>query len=504
MVKFHLLDMEIKKEILSLGSRIKSLLLYNQTTRQTVAKNTFWLTAGTITSRIVRAGLIIYAARVLGAGGYGIFSYALSIAAFFTLFADVGISPLLTREITKNPQKASSYTSTAFGLKLILMLGTAAVIALAAPLFTKIPEAKTLLPIVAILLIFDNLRNFGFSITRAQNRMEIEAAFTILTDVFITGIGVIILLFAPSARGLAVGYAAGSGVGFALLFVSIRSQLKNLFAHFDAALIKPILRAAWPFAIMGLLGGFMLDIDIIIIGWFRTANELGLYGAAQRFIQVIYLIPTFLAISLFPIVSNLVSKSDHEHIRSIVERSLAIIFMVAFPVVVGGIIVSNQIINLLLGAEYSGATLTLQILFITTFLVFPNWIIGNVIFAYDRQKVFSVSTALGASANVAFDLLLIPLYGNPGSAIATIIAHITVASYNWVKMNEINRLTVFPKLKKMAAAAIIMGIVTLAIRYLGVPVLVNIAVSAVLYFALLVLFKEPLLSKIKRVILRLE
>ncbi|PIY59464.1 flippase, partial [Candidatus Wolfebacteria bacterium CG_4_10_14_0_8_um_filter_37_11] len=48
-------------------------------------------------SRLIRAAIIIYAARVLGAAEYGIFSYVLSFAGFFTIFADLGVSPLMTR-----------------------------------------------------------------------------------------------------------------------------------------------------------------------------------------------------------------------------------------------------------------------------------------------------------------------------------------------------------------------------------------------------------------------
>ena len=53
-------------------SSIKESLFSNRSLRQTVAKNTFWLTAGNVTGRIIKAGLIIYVARVLGAAGYGV------------------------------------------------------------------------------------------------------------------------------------------------------------------------------------------------------------------------------------------------------------------------------------------------------------------------------------------------------------------------------------------------------------------------------------------------
>jgi len=74
-------------------NKIKEFLFENKSMRQMVAKNTAWLAIGEMVSRLIRAGLIIYAARVLGTEGYGVFSYALSLAALFTIFSDIGLSP---------------------------------------------------------------------------------------------------------------------------------------------------------------------------------------------------------------------------------------------------------------------------------------------------------------------------------------------------------------------------------------------------------------------------
>ena len=56
-------------------SRIQDWLLNNKTVGQTVAKNTFWLFSGQLISRLLRAAIVIYAARVLGASSWGAFSY---------------------------------------------------------------------------------------------------------------------------------------------------------------------------------------------------------------------------------------------------------------------------------------------------------------------------------------------------------------------------------------------------------------------------------------------
>lgn len=58
-------------------AKIKSLPLKNKTLRQTVLKNTFWLAFLNIGGRLLRAIVIIYSARVLGAAEWGAFNYAI-------------------------------------------------------------------------------------------------------------------------------------------------------------------------------------------------------------------------------------------------------------------------------------------------------------------------------------------------------------------------------------------------------------------------------------------
>ena len=159
--------------------RIKELLFHNRGMRQTIAKNVFWLTLSQVGSRLIRALIIIYAARILGAAEYGIFAYVLGFAGFFTLFADVGINPLLTRNTANHPEQRTEYFSTSFWIKIVLLLATVLLVIFVAPHFTNIEAAKALIPLVALLVIFDGLRDFSIAFFRGLEKMEREALIVI-------------------------------------------------------------------------------------------------------------------------------------------------------------------------------------------------------------------------------------------------------------------------------------------------------------------------------------
>ncbi|MBI4119596.1 MAG: flippase [Parcubacteria group bacterium] len=478
-------------------AKLRKFLFENTSLRQTVAKNTLWLSIGEITSRLVRAGLIIYAARILGTEGYGVFSYALNVAAFFSIFADVGLSGLMTREAVKKPERIKEYFSTAFILKLVLAAATTGIMLLAAPAFTRVKEALPLLPLIAFLPAFDTLRGFGFAITRAENRMELEAILNVITNVLITALGVAALIIRPAPFYLTMAYTAGSGIGFILLVAVLWGQFRDSFKYFRKELLRPLLAAAWPFAIMSILGGFMINIDVIILNWFRSAHELGLYGASQRPVLLMYILPGFIAMALFPIMSRLAGEEGRERFRAILEKALRVSMAVALPLAVGGIIVGEELIKLLFGAAYLDAVPAFKILMLTTLLIFPGTIIGNAIFAYDRQKIFIVSAAGGAVLNAVLDVILIPPYGIAGSAVATVIAQGFTNGWNWRKMRRINNFKVLPQLKKVAAATALMGIFTATLTALGAPILITVPLAIAVYAGTLIILKEPLLHEFR-------
>ncbi len=477
-------------------TRIKSFLFENKSEKQTFLKNTFWLTAGNISSRLIRGLMIIYAARVLGTAGYGIFSYILSLAGFFTMFSDIGLTGLLTRELVQKPHDVQRYIATTLRIKLVITFVSVILTLFAAPLFITIDAARPLLPIVAILLAFDSLRGFTFSITRAKSKMEIESSLSVTTDLLITGLGFAALFLRPSAEWLAVAYTAGSGLGFLIAFLVIHKWAGGLLKGFDRKLVKPILSSAWPFAVMGLLGGLMINIDTIIIGWFRGADELGLYGAAQRPVQLFYLFPAFASTSLFPLLSKYVREGLNDRFRHPLERAVTGVLAAAIPLTVGGVLLGTPVVALIFGAQYFGATLTFQLLLTTVLTIFPGMIIGNAIFAYDEQKVFLKSVGWGALANVVFDLLFIPPYGIAVSAVATIIAQIVANGYVWAKLKHIVPFYTLRFLGKIALASLGMGIAIWGLMQAHWNVIPIIALGIAIYAALLYVLKEPLLQMI--------
>jgi O-antigen/teichoic acid export membrane protein len=466
--------------------------------RHTIVKNTLWLAGGTLVSRIFRAAVMLYAARALGTAGYGIFAYALSVAAFFTTFSDIGLSGLLMRELgEKDPERRREIFSTALVLKAGIVSLAAAAAIWGTPLFTKIAEAKSLIPLIAAILIFDSLQVFGFSILKAQGRMPTEAKITVFSNFCIAALGITALAIRPDARPLAASYAVGTGIGMALAGFAIREYFRNALRYFRTPLIRPLLRNALPLATLGLMGMLMTNIDTILIGWFRNAHELGLYGAVVRLIQLLYMVPTFLTYSAFPIINRLIREGDNEKVRVINERASRALLAISLPLLAGGVAVTQPLVSWLFGNAYLGAAPTLALLLVTLPIVFTGHVTGNAALAYGEQRIFVPATIMGLIANIGLDIALIPQYGIVGSAIATIVALALANGYIWYRLNRKHPLSILRHTERIFAASIAIGALAFFLRELNIHVTAIVAVSAVAYAGLLWLFREPLLREIK-------
>ena len=414
-------------------------LFKNQNSRQTIAKNTVWLFGGQMIGRLLRAVVVIYAARVLGAASWGAFSYALGIAAFLTIFSDIGINALITKEASRNPELKERYLSTALFTKLGLLVFFVAGVIIFFPYLTKIEEASAIMPILIFVFAFDTLRDLGSAVSRALEKMQIEAGINIFTNFAIAVLGLAFLIVQPTSYSLSFAYAIGSALGLVAIFWVLKDHFKNLFKNFRKELIGPILATAWPFGLMGIMGAIMLNTDIIMLGWLRSAEEVGYYSAAQKPILLLYVLPTLLATSIFPLMARL-AKTNPAAVKTLLNKYVGLVLKFAFPIAIIGLFFAAPIINLLFGSEYAPSVSTFRILMATVLIVYPSTLLGNAIFAFDRQKSFVTFVAVATFGNVLFNFLLIPPFGIEGAAASTVITQLITNYLIWRKARQVTAL----------------------------------------------------------------
>jgi len=355
---------------------------------------------------------------------------------------------------------------------------------------------RTILPIVIFIFIFDTFRDFGFYLIRAIEKMEWEAALYMITNAAIVVFGFIFLKLSPNVASFTFSYALGAGAGLVATLFAIRKYISGIFSHYSFARAKYILASAWPIAISSVLGVLMINTDILIIGWLRSSEDVGLYSAAQRIIQLLYLFPAILAISLLPTFARLAGKDDKK-MSFAAERVLSFVYLLALPMALGCLILGPGIINFVFGPGYAKAISSFQVLGITMLVDFPAVILSGLVFSYNKQKKLMTYSAIGGISNVIFDLILIPRFGIVGSAFATLSAQTLSNVYLHRTARRLNNFRVLPHLKKIFAASAVMAVAVALISLTNLHVLIAVAAGTAVYFGTLFALREPIFKEVR-------
>ena len=222
--------------------KIKHFFFVNTSTKQTIIKNTFWLFAGEAGGRLLKMGLIVYAARKLGASGWGIFAYAISIASLLMIFSDIGTDNLITREATQKKEDYKVIVSVTLLLKSIILTISIFLVIFVSPYISHIKEAKVLFPIVGIIFLFDAIRSIGFAINRVLEKMERETIIKIIMNFIILGLGIVLININPLPISMAIAYAIGSISGAILILIIIRKDIANLITKTNIVALKFVIK----------------------------------------------------------------------------------------------------------------------------------------------------------------------------------------------------------------------------------------------------------------------
>ncbi|MBU2567620.1 MAG: flippase [Elusimicrobia bacterium] len=403
----------------SVKQKIATLLWHNRTLGQTVLKNTFWLFSGQAVSRLIKLALIIYAARILGAAGYGSFAYALAFVSLAFIFSDLGVLGLLMREYNKLKVDKMKLVANTFYIKTALLIASV-LLTLGLSIFVQDPTAKAVLIFIVFMYLVSGVRDFFISIARAKERMEIESAVTITESTLTALLGFWFLFNFASAQALSVAYLLGAG-GSLLLSIGLTFRfIPKFFQRPDLTYIKKILSLAWPFALGFVVAAILTSTDTVMLGFIKTPEIVGQYSVGVRVIQVLLIIPALFSVALLPSLSRFIE--DKKRLLDITKKALSYIMMLGVPLLLGGVLTAPQLIPKIFGIQYELGILSFQILLLLMIIIFPVIIFDYILLALNLQVKNLQYTVIAATANIFLNLLLIPLYSLYGAALATVLA----------------------------------------------------------------------------------
>lgn len=456
-----------------------------------ITRNTTYLTCAYIGQKILALFYFIIIARVIGAGDLGKYAFAMSFAALFGVFADLGLSQTLIREMAKNKERRQSYFSAVFSSKLFLSLITYATLIITVNLLGYSETVRLMVYLSGIVMVLDSFILSFWAVFRSQQNLRFEAINIIIYQAIVLLIGFCILWLRLGLVYLIVPFICASlwSAFFSGFLVGKKVGLKFV-PKLERAVIKSLMRISIAFALISIFSRVYTYLDSILLSYLAGDRALGYYSAAYKLPAALVFIPSALAAAIFPAFSESFAVAK-ERLKRIFDESMSALAILAVPIGIGIAGISREIILKFYGAEYLPGVEALKILGIAMIFVFLNYPIGALLNACDRQKLNVCLYGVTMCVNAGLNFLLIPKFSYLGAAIAFLISHSLLFFVNLFFARELVNYS-GGRLAKTLFKTVLSGLAMLAVVLTlktKINILVVIAIAAPIYLIVLYLIR---------------
>lgn len=476
-----------------------------------VKKNTIFNTIKSVFGIIYPLITFPYISRVLMTENVGKINFGNSVVSYFSLVASLGVTTYAVRECSKYRDNKKKLEETAGQILSINIISTiVAYIALAVTLICarKLDNYRVLIIIQSTTILFTTLgadwlntamEDFKFIAVRT---MGMQIVSLVLMFIFIHKPDDYILY-------AVISVVATSGANIINIFYRQKFCKTKLTLHIDFKKHMPPILLLFSLILSQTI---YTSSDTTILGLVKGDFQVGLYSTSVKIYNIVNTVVASVAWVVMPQLSNAFPKKEYSKINGLLKYSLNFIVVLGLPCLVGLNVATNEIIMLIAGESYLGAAISLRILTISLACSFIGGWIGNMMMLpAGKEKICLTSSIVSAVINIVLNLILIPILGLNAAAATTAISEFVGI---FVKLPFIDKNIKIAEPIQIFFAPIIgcVGIVAVSVfirLIVTSPYLIaifTILVSAIVYVAILIIFRNeftmnfirPIVKRLKR------
>lgn len=389
-----------------------------------------------IAIRIGGAGLglvaQVLAARHVGAEAFGYYALALVWLLLLGHGATAGTNQLVCRFIAA--YRVEDDRAAAHGLlRFALMLagGTAAVLALGAIAIVQSgitgldPQLVTLWTLAFAVIPLIVLQDFLEAIARGLDKptLGIAPAMLLRHVAIIAGVGALLVAGRDGDAVTIMGFTIGGLIAStAIQFVLIRKSVSELIGDATPRYRTFYwLKTALPIAVVDAAEVLFNNADILILGLFAPPEIVAFYFAATRLSQILGYVPYGISAATAQKYSALAARKDRAGLQTLIG-SVAIAGTAATAI--AGLVLWALAAPLLslFGPGYEAAAMAVPVLSLGLVMACAFGPGEDVLTMLGEERICSIVFAFALLANLSLNLMLIPLWGMMGAAVATALA----------------------------------------------------------------------------------
>lgn len=397
-----------------------------------ILKGSMILTSSNLLVRVLGYLYRVIASRMLTRSEFGILNLALPIQYMVVILSSSGIAPAISKfvsecEAKKDFKKRDLVISSS--LVFYILIGAALGLAfyLASPyiglyIFNN-ERAIVPLKIASIALPFGMLVAVYTGIFQGFKRMEYMGGTLVLEQVLRVVFAVLLLSTGFSAVNAILGSTLGFIAVLPIAYMLFR-RMGLKISHYSFNEFKKIFRFSLPVSATALAAFVLAYIDILLLGYFLSVDEVGIYSTASPTSRMVMAFSTALYAVMLPSVSETVAKRDATQLREYIRYAYKLSIAILLPVTLVSVILSEPIITTIFGARYAAAVAPFEILVVGTAFLGIFTLNSSIFQGVGRPGIPMAVLISTAVLDAVLNLILIPKFGIIGAAAASTLSFV--------------------------------------------------------------------------------
>ena len=362
-------------------------------------------------------------ARYLGPSNFGIINYAGAYTTFFMAFCTLGINSVIVKNFIDYPEEEGETLGTTILLRSISSLISIGVIV---GIVSVVDRNDTVTIFVVFLYslslifqVFDTI-NYWF---QSKLMSKYYAIATLISYSIASAYKIILLIFGMGVEWFAISNSIDYAIVAVVMFLIYKSKKGPAFS-FSFRKAKELLSVSCSYILSGLMVAIYAATDKIMLKQMLDAEKVGYYSLAVSISTIWTFVLAAIIDSMNPPIMEYHNTDKNKYIV-MNKRLYAIVFYLSLVASAIICLISPLFIRIVYGEAYLPAITPLCI--VVWYVAFSYlgvarnaWIVCE-----RKQKSLKYIYFFSALLNVALNFALIPLIGESGAALASLITQIS-------------------------------------------------------------------------------
>jgi len=437
-----------------------------------------------IVCRATSVGVTLSLARRLGVSGYGRIEFAFNIVFWLVLLVRDAFEVIISRELARHPRLIRPLVNHVLAIKGSLSLALFVGLVVTGALTLSTAADRAILILYGLLLL---TTAFGLDfVYRGTERMGLVAiSLCIRTLVYASGVWMSVtdvgrIVWVPA------WLAAGELCGITLVWICYSRQYGLPRPVFGLRFLRVFVRRGRSVCLIQIAQTIIGSADLIVVGLMSQWADVGRYGAPHRMITAISTFGFIFQQVAFPTLARSwrqTATAGREALNTLVR----VVMLGLIPIAVGGAILAEPIIRLLLSQEYQGAGLLFALGIWRAPLLTLAFLYQSTLIAVNLEGAGVRLLLLGAAGVGPLAALLCATYGLPGASIAILVVGLVLAIAGYCLLARAGREPAWHHhlARPVGASLVMVPVCLILVRW---HVLLAVAGGAVTYLVALTAF----------------